>query len=194
MTAASRLDPARTALLMIDAQEEYFAPDGPNRLPAGPAALDRAAALLADARAAGARVVHVRHVSDHPMAEEFRIGTPEVEIRAEVAPAGGEPVIDKRSISAFAGTPLEQTLREWGIETVIIAGFMTQTCCTATAHEAISRRYRTLFASDATAAQDYGPQPHDVVHERALETQRQLGAEVMPAEGIRSLLEATAPA
>ena len=81
------------------------------------------------------------------------------------------------------------------MQTVIVAGFMSQTCCTATAHEAVSRRYRTLFASDATAAQDYGPQPHDQVHERALEQQRAIGSEVMSAEAIRALLTgAPAPA
>lgn len=188
------LDPARTALLMIDAQQEYFAPGGPNELPAGPAALARAAGLLEAARSAGAHVVHVRHIVDHPMAEEFRAGSPEVEIRPEVAPAGGEPVVDKRTVSAFAGTPLDGLLRERGVESVIVAGFMTQTCCTATAHEALTRRYRTLFASDATAAQDYGPQAHDQVHERALEQQRRLGAEVLTTEEIGGLLGVPAAA
>jgi nicotinamidase-related amidase len=78
---------------------------------------------------------------------------------------------------------------------VIVAGFMTQTCCTATAHEAVGRRYRTLFASDATAAQSYGPHPHDEVHDRALEQQRAIGSEVMDSEAIRALLQgAPAPA
>lgn len=188
MMANASLDPSRTALLMIDLQEEYFTAGGPNELPGGTAALAEATALLGDARGAGAHVVHVRHVSDHPMSEEFRVGTPQVEIRPEVAPEGDEPVVDKRAVSAFVGTQLEELLRAREVEAVIIAGFMTQTCCTATAHEAIGRRYRTVFAADATAAQDYGPQPHDQVHERALATQRQLGAEVLPAASIRSLL------
>ncbi|MDX6556393.1 MAG: hypothetical protein QOD86_2588 [Miltoncostaeaceae bacterium] len=189
------LDPATTALLMIDAQEEYFAPGGPNELPAGAPALARAAELLGAAREAGAHVVHVRHIVDHPMAEEFRAGSPEIEIRPEVAPVDAEPVVDKRAVSAFAATPLEQILREKGVETVIVAGFMTQTCCTATAHEAVGRRYRTLFASDATAAQNYGPHPHEEVHERALEQQRAIGSEVMPTESIAALLRgAPAPA
>lgn len=187
MIASAPLDPARTALLMIDLQEEYLSPGGVNELPAGAPALGVAAELLAEARGAGAHVLHVRHVADHPLSEEFRVGTPQVEIRPEVAPADGEPIIDKRAISAFAGTTLEQELRERGVEAVIVAGFMSQTCCTATAHEAIGRRYRTVFASDATAAQDYGPQPHSEVHERALATQRQLGAEVLSGESIGNL-------
>jgi nicotinamidase-related amidase len=112
-----------------------------------------------------------------------------VEIRPEVAPREGEPVIDKRAVSAFLGTPLEELLRGSEAQAVIIAGFMTQTCCTATAHEALGRRYRTLVASDATAAQRYGPQSHLEVHERALDTQRQLGSKVLPTAEITALLK-----
>lgn len=188
MITTAALDPARTALLVIDAQEEYFTPGGANELPQGPAALARVQELLTAARDAGAQVVHVRHVSDHPLSDEFRVGTPGVEIRPEVAPVEGEAVLDKRMPSAFAGTPLETMLRERGVETVVVSGFMTQTCCMATAHEALSRRYRTVLAEDATAAQDYGPEPAARVHERAIATQRQLGTEVLSASSIAGLL------
>lgn len=192
MIATADLHPSRTALLMIDAQEEYFTPGGANELPHGAPALAQAEALLGAARRAGVHVLHVRHVSDHPMSEEFRVGTPGVEIRPEVAPADGEPVVDKRMPSAFAGTPLETTLRGLGVETVVIAGFMTQTCCMATAHESLSRRYRTVVAEDATAAQSYGPQSAEEVHERALATQRQLGAEVLSTSSIADLMRPAA--
>ena len=69
---------------------------------------------------------------------------------------------------------------------------MTATCCTATAHEAIGRRYRTVFSSDATAAQPYGPENHEQVHERALRMQRQLGAEVLSSASIARLMGAPA--
>lgn len=188
MISTAPLEPARTALLMIDVQEEYFTPGGSMELPAGAPALARAATLLLQARRTGALVVHVRHVTDHPMAEEFRAGTPGVEIRPEVAPLPGELVIDKTTPSAFVGTPLARELESRDIATVVIAGFMTATCCTATAHEAIGRRYRTVFSSDATAAQGYGPESHDLVHERALSIQRQLGAEVLSSASIAGLL------
>ena len=59
------------------------------------------------ARRVGAHIVHVRHVGDHPLFEDFREGSPGFAIRPEVAPAEGEPVIDKRGPSAFDGTQLE---------------------------------------------------------------------------------------
>ena len=192
MITAAPLSPETTALLMIDAQEEYFAPGGAMELPTGPAALACAAGLLEGARTAGAHVIHVRHVTDHPLAEEFRRGSSGVQIRPEVVPRPGEPVVDKQTPSAFAGTRLHEELVARNVSTVIIAGFMTPTCCTATAHEALGRRLRTVFSSDATAAQGYGPENHDQVHERALQMQRQLGSEVLSSASIASLLGAAA--
>jgi nicotinamidase-related amidase len=180
--------PEHTALLLIDVQEEYFLPGGPYELPDGRAALRRAAALLEEARATGVHIVHVRHLCEHPAAEEFRPGTPGAEIRPEVAPASGEPVIDKRLPSAFAGTLLADELSVRGVEAVVVAGFMTGTCCTATAVEAVARGYRTVFASDATATQGLGDREHDEVHERALRNQRRLGSEVLSVATIRGLL------
>ena len=107
-------------------------------------------------------------------------------------PRPGEPVVDKHTPSAFAGTRLDQELASRGVSTVIIAGFMTPTCCTATAHEALGRRLRTVFSSDATAARALGAEPHDEVHERALQMQRQLGAEVLSSASIAGLLDAEA--
>ena len=52
---------------------------------------------------------------------------------------------------------------------------MTPTSCTATANEAIARRYRTVVAAD-------------LVHESARETKRRLGAEVLSSTSIRGLL------
>lgn len=182
------LSPEHTALLLIDLQEEYFLPGGPNELPDGPAALRNAAALLDEARAAGVHVLHVRHLCEYRTGDGFRPGSPGAEIRPEVAPTSGEPVIDKRLPSAFAGTPLADELSARGVETVVVAGFMTATCCTATAREAVGRGYRTVFASDATAAQAFWAHGHDEVHERALRNQRRLGAEVLSAATIRDLL------
>jgi nicotinamidase-related amidase len=178
----------RSVLLLIDLQQEYLWPGGPMKLPEAPAALERAAALLAAARAADIPIVHVRHVSEHPAAEEFRPGTPQVEIRPEVAPTEGESVVDKRAPSVFAGTTLEPAMRGAGIDTILMAGFMTGTCCLATAHEAVGRGYRTLAASDAMAAQAYGPRSASETHEAALDAHRAVGVEVMTTAELAALL------
>src|SRR5262249_16788178 len=60
-------------------------------------------------------------------------GTPGVNIYPELAPAPGEHVIKKHRYSGFFGTDLDIILREWGVDTVIIAGTTTENCCHATA-------------------------------------------------------------
>ncbi|HTI32734.1 MAG TPA: isochorismatase family protein [Miltoncostaea sp.] len=189
MIATAPLTPDRTALLLIDAQEEHFIPGGPNELPDGEAALGEAAGLLQRARRVGAHVVHVRHIGEDPVFDDFRPGAPGFDFRPEVSPAEGEAVIDKRAGGAFDGTTLEDRLAELGVDAVVVAGFTSCGGCTATAREALGRRLRTVIAADATAAAAHGGVLPADAHDRALTAQRRFGAEVLSAATIRSLLE-----
>ena len=47
-------------------------------------------------------------------------------------------------------TPLDEWLRERGITTVSIAGYMTHMCCDTTARQAVHRGFKSEFLSDAT--------------------------------------------
>jgi nicotinamidase-related amidase len=159
----------KTALLIIDAQQEYFAPLGKMVLPDGPKAVARIAQTLAWARERGVPVVHVTHESRRPGATTFAPGSPALAIHPAVAPAPGESVITKHLPGAFTGTSLEEHLRSHGIEQVIVSGFMTQMCCDTTTREAAHRGFRVLLLADATAAMDLkapdgGVIPHDQVH------------------------------
>jgi nicotinamidase-related amidase len=159
----------KTALLVIDAQQEYFAPIGKLVLPDGPLAVKRIADLLAWARKDGVPVVHVVHESRRPNATTFAPGSPALEIHPAAHPAAGEPVVTKHLPGSFTNTGLEEHLRRHGIEQIIISGFMTQMCCDTTAREAAHRGFRVLMAADAMAAMPVtGPDgvlvPHDQVH------------------------------
>ena len=68
------------------------------------AAATRRAGVLAAFRAGGEPVVHLRHVWDAPDATFMRPGTEGVEIHPLVAPADGEPVIDKAAPNGFLDT------------------------------------------------------------------------------------------
>lgn len=160
---------ARTALLVIDAQQEYFAPLGRLPLPDGPRAVERIAALLAWARAHGTPVVHVVHESRRSDPTTFAPGSPTLAIHPAAQPAVGEPVVTKHLPGAFTGTALETHLRAQGIEQLILAGFMTQMCCDTTARQAAHRGFRVLMAADAMAAMtltapDGTTISHDQVH------------------------------
>ncbi len=159
----------KAAVIVIDAQQEYFAPTGKVVLPGGPQAVSRIAAVLAWARAKGLPVIHVVHESRRPGAATFVAGTKAVEIHPDAAPAAGERVITKHMPGSFTGTPLDETLRTHGIERVILSGFMTQMCVDTTAREAAHRGFKVTVLSDATAAMTVrGPDgeaiPHDQVH------------------------------
>ena len=93
--------PMARALLVVDIQNDYF-PGGENPLEGPEAAAEKAASVVQAFRAAGDRVVHMRHVWDAPDALFMRPGTHGVEINERVAPAEDEPVFEKRSPNSFA--------------------------------------------------------------------------------------------
>jgi nicotinamidase-related amidase len=159
----------KTALLVIDAQQEYFAPIGKVVLPDGPPAVARIADLLAWARGAGVPVVHIVHESRRPNPTTFAPGSPALAIHPAAQPAPGEPVVTKHLPGSFTNTNLEEHLRRHGIEQVIVSGFMTQMCCDTTAREAAHRGFKVLMAADAMAAMPVkGPDgsaiPAELVH------------------------------
>lgn len=159
----------RIALIVIDVQQEYFAPVGRLPLPDGPRAVEQIARALAWARGAGVPVVHVVHESRRPGAALFAPGSPGLEVHPAARPAADEPVVLKHLPGAFTGTPLERLLRERGAERLVLAGFMTQMCVDTTARQGAHLGFRVSVLADATAAMDVrGPDgrliPHDHVH------------------------------
>jgi nicotinamidase-related amidase len=179
----------KTALLIIDAQQEYFAPIGKIALPDGPKAITRIAQALDWARARQIPVFHIVHESRRSNATTFVPGSPALAIHPAVTPAVGEPVIEKHLPGSFTNTPLEAELRARGIERVIVSGFMTQMCCDTTAREAAHRGFKVTVLSDGTAAMAVtGPDgetiPHDVVHRTHLGSLNGFLAEVRRTDDV----------
>lgn len=143
---------AATALVVIDAQQEYFAPLGKVVLPDGPAAVRRIASALTWARAEAMPIVHIVHESRKPGAAIFVPGSDALAIHPEASAAPGEPVMTKHLPGSFTGTALEQFLRERGVERLIVTGFMTQMCVDTTARQAAHLGFGVIVLADATAA------------------------------------------
>ena len=143
---------ATTALVVIDAQQEYFAPLGKVVLPGGPAAVARIARALAWARSESIPIVHIVHESRKPGAAIFAPGSDALAIHPEASAAPGEPVMTKHLPGSFTGTALEQFLRERGVERLIVSGFMTQMCVDTTARQAAHLGFNVTILADATAA------------------------------------------
>lgn len=161
---------SNAALVIIDAQGEYRS--GRMALPAIEPALARIAVLLERARAAGTPVFHVAQAG-----QPGTLFDPETErgaILPEATPASDEPVIMKRLPNAFAGTELHERLQQSGRRDLIVAGFMTHMCISASVRAALDLGYRNTVVADATATRalpshDGGaPIPADAVHRVAL--------------------------
>lgn len=166
----------RCALLVIDAQREYFDEDGALYTPNARSIVKPLQRLLAAARRNGVAVVFVRHVfaadgtdvgrmGDYDDTPSFMEGARHVEIVEGLEPQPGEPVVDKTRYSAFVNTRLESVLKTAGIDTVIVTGLMTQYCCVTTARHAHDLDYRVVFVTDANGGPDLadaglGPVPH----------------------------------
>lgn len=182
------IDPRKTAMIVVDMQNDFVADGAPMETPAARAVVPKIAEALRTCRNAQIKVIYTAHVHRRdgcdmglfddmhpPIANRAALvdGTPGVDIYHELAPAPGEHVIKKHRYSAFFGTDLDIILREWGVDTIIVAGTTTENCCHATARDAMFRNYRVIFLSDATATYDYpdcgwGAMPADQVHHATL--------------------------
>jgi len=182
------LPPERTALLVIDMQRDFIAPDGvaavsgENVAPAQ-AIVPRVRAVLDAAREHGLLVIHTREghepdLSDLTAAKRERSAASGGEIGArgplgrflvrgerghdfvdELRPEPGEPVIDKSGFGAFHATDLAERLRIRGITHLILTGVTTQCCVFSTLREAVDRGYYCVTLRDGTAA--FEPDWHD---------------------------------
>lgn len=149
--ADATLVAAKTAVVFIDYQNEYR--QGPLALPDEPLASRAARQLRAWADRAGIAVIHVLHraPATAPIFAPDTHGAAPIE---GLAPAAGETVIYKHLPSSFTGTGLADVLEAGGIETLLVAGYMTHNCVDSTAREAFHRGYRVGVVADASATRD----------------------------------------
>lgn len=138
---------ADATLLLIDYQNTYTR--GVMELDGWEAALDSAADLLARARSAGAKVVHV--VNDGGEGTPYDIREEIGRIHPRVAPVEGEAVVVKTVPDAFVGTDLAERLDAAGNKDLVVAGFMTHMCVAFTTASAFLRGDRPTVVADACA-------------------------------------------
>ncbi|MBB6254386.1 cysteine hydrolase family protein [Nitrospirillum iridis] len=200
------LDPVRTALVVIDMQCVFMAPGevfgNPHALDIMPA-VNRLAMVV---RAAGGRVIWTRQtVSADPALAmppwQYDLSIPFVQEAVRVMTAGnpshalhpamdardGDGVIDKYRYSAFlcpAGA-LRADLQAHGIDTLLIAGTLTNCCCDSTARDGNMLGYRVVVLADACAA------PTDAEHNAALLLLRLNFADVKTVAEVEGLLAAS---
>jgi len=136
-------------LLIIDAQREYT--DGLLPLTGVTEAVEALAGLLEKARRAGAPVMHVRHQSK---GRAFNPSSTGYEIVKVLTPRNGEIIVDKGLPNAFAGTELDKHLKANGRKNLIVGGFMTHMCVSATVRSATDHGFMCTVAADTVATRD----------------------------------------
>lgn len=138
----------KTALLVIDFQNEYFS--GRMPIPDGDAALANTQRLIEFADQAAMPVYHFQHVAPAG-SPVFALGGKGVEFHPKMQPRTQDVVMQKSNVSAFAGTDLDQRLKAAGIDTLLISGLMTHACVAGAARDAVPLGYKVVVASDASA-------------------------------------------
>lgn len=144
MTALGTLDPARSALVLVDLMDRIVAlPLEPRE---GPDVLAAAERLASAFRAAGAPVVLVR--AERPGVAEQPPGSDLVQGLAR----DGDIEIVKHTHGGFQGTGLHERLRRLGVRTLVFGGIATNLGVESTARAAGDLGYDLVFVEDAMAA------------------------------------------
>ena len=143
----------RRALVLVDIQQQYFGGLLEIQYPPHEQSLPRITAAIDAATAAGIPIVAVQHSAGEG-APVFAPGTPEYELHPEVESrrTGAWKSVVKQFGSVYADTDLAQWLRDQGVDTVTLVGYMTNNCILGSAVEAEGLGFTTEVLSDATGA------------------------------------------
>ena len=157
-----------SAILITDVQKVYTDPASPLHCVGNDEVIVNINRVISAAEAAGDLVVHVRHVhradgsdagrmfdfNGEPGELGFVAGTEEVKDDPRLKIPSAALVVTKQRYSCFAGTGLDQILRERSIDRIVVTGFMTNFCCEATARNGHDLDYFVDFLLDATGCPD----------------------------------------
>lgn len=160
---SDEIDLSRSAVLVVDVL------GGSNEvLPVLADMVANSVAIVKAARAAGVPVIFADDAHVPGLDRELELwgdhgiaGTEDAKPAAAFEVGEGDYVIPKRRYDAFFQTDLDLTLRELGVDTLIVVGADTNICVLQTLAGAYFRAYKTIVAADATATfligtQEYG--------------------------------------
>jgi nicotinamidase-related amidase len=185
---AEIVDPAHTALLIVDMQRDFCCTGGSfDRfgidLSMYPPVIERIAELIGAAREAGVMLVFIQmtvlpgQASDSPAQIRFNLrmhddhhgetepltyaldGSDGQKFVPGLEPLDGELVVKKYRSSAFWGTNLDLLLRSNDIKSVVMTGCTTEGCVESTARDAMFSDHYVVIATDAVASDD--PAQHE---------------------------------
>jgi len=199
------LDPAKTALVVVDLQNGFMAPGQPVEIAEAREIVPNVNRLAGATRAAGGTVVWIQNTvtpeSDASWSVRrgnFADAEWEARVRRAFTPGDfghalypslevrpGDLTVRKTRFSAFiqGASDLDAILRARGIDTVTIVGTATNVCCESTARDAMMLNYNVFFISDANACDT------DEEHNATLAIMMVMFADVRSTDEMIALLE-----
>ncbi|UCE30703.1 MAG: cysteine hydrolase [Burkholderiales bacterium] len=197
------LQPERVALVVIDMQVAFLEAGAPVETPPGQSIVPNINRLAGALRDAGGTVAWVQALFERgswplyfdtmvrpELAEQvlaaLSAGAPGQALWPQLAVEPSDLRVTKRRYSAFfpGACPLPGMLRERGIDTVLIAGVLTNVCCEASARDAMMGDFRVVMVADANAARSAAE------HAAALGTVIQFFGDVRDTGEVVAMLEA----
>jgi ureidoacrylate peracid hydrolase len=203
-----KLDPARTAHIIVDLQNGFMEPGATVELPVARDIVPNVNDICKAVRAAGGINVFIRFLIDEqaqtswssyfadfasPERREAMIETfgrdchgfalwPDLDVKPD------DLIVDKTRFGAFVpgSSQLHEILRARGIDTLIITGTATNVCCESTARDAMQMNYKVIFVADGNAART------DAEHNATLDNMVVRFADVMTTAELVGFLDKAA--
>lgn len=163
-----------TALLVVDLQNVFMLPPYPTEVPFAREIVPNVNKLAAATRAAGGAVVWIQMTHDESDQKTWSVfydnvssaarrreglkglgrGTHGQALHNELDVQPADLKVEKNRFSAFiqGSSDLDKLLKARGIDTVLVTGTVTNTCCESTARDAMMLNYKTVMVSDGNAA------------------------------------------
>lgn len=140
----------KTALLVIDVQRGLCEQANPPFQ--AQQVIARINAVSEQARRAAVPVIFIQHED-----EELVSGSAAWQLADGLHTQPGDLFVTKTGSDAFHRTGLEQTLRQLGVEQLVICGMFTEFCVESTTRRALALGYPVVLLADAHTTQD---KPH----------------------------------
>lgn len=144
----------KRALIVIDVQNEYFTGNLRIEYPDVRQSLPKICRAMDSAHAAGVPVVVVQHLFPEGF-PVFARGSHGAELHPEVARRHRDHLVEKGMASALTTTDLGPWLRERGIDTLTVVGYMTHNCDDATVRQAMHEGWKVELLHDAAGSLPY---------------------------------------
>jgi len=144
----------RRALIVIDVQNEYFNGNLRIEYPDVQQSLSNICSAMDAAQATGIPVIVVQHVLPEG-APVFARGSEGADLHPQIAARQRDHLVEKSMASALAGTDLGPWLREHGVDTLTVVGYMTHNCDDSTVRQAAHEGLKVELLHDAAGALPY---------------------------------------